>query len=139
MSEKKPDQVVFDEETNTYDASLKPYGTNVGAPAIQLTETVAWKRLNVRRANDHLKAEFDEVRAAYDRIIEKLELNELVYSASFNFEPIVGEIYHLYRRDDAHTFLSILSPEECSFDYIGSFRLTADKLWEMVASAEIED
>ena len=139
MSKKKPDQVVFDEEQGRYDAALKPYGTNVSAPAIQITETAAWKRLNVRRANEHFKAEFDELRAAYDRMVEKMEMNELVYSAAFSFEPIVGKIYHLYKRKDAHTFLSILSPEECNFDYLGSFRLTADKLWEIVATAEKED
>ena len=136
MSDKKPDQVVFDEDSNRYDASLKPYATNVGAPAIQLNETVAWKRSNVKRANEHFKAEFDELRAAYDRMVDRIEMNELVYSASFNFEPIVGEVYHLYRKKDAQTFLSIVAPDECNFDHIGSFRLTADKLWEAIVIAE---
>ena len=30
--DKKPDQVVFNEDTQKYDAALKPYATNVGAP-----------------------------------------------------------------------------------------------------------
>ena len=32
--EKKPDQVVFDQKTQKYSASLTPYATNLGAPAI---------------------------------------------------------------------------------------------------------
>ena len=32
---KKPDLVVFDEETQQYDAALKAYGTNASAPAIK--------------------------------------------------------------------------------------------------------
>ena len=55
MSTKKPDQVVFNEETQTYDASLKPYPTNLGAPAITLVETVAWKQSNAKKVNEHLR------------------------------------------------------------------------------------
>lgn len=139
MSQKKPDQVVYDEQSERYDAGLKPYATNVGAPAIRITETVAWKRTNVKRANEHFKAEYDELRAAYDKMVERMEMNELVYSAAFSFEPIVGETYHLYRRDDAHSFLSIITPSECSFDYVGSFRLNADKLWELIDGPNGED
>ena len=32
--DKKPDNVVFNTETQKYDAALKPYATNVGAPVI---------------------------------------------------------------------------------------------------------
>ncbi|MBT8261428.1 MAG: DUF2452 domain-containing protein [Bacteroidia bacterium] len=132
MPEKKPDQVVFNEETQTYDASLKPYPTNLGAPAIALVETVAWKRLNAKRANEHLKSSFEEIKYKYEKLVEKMELNELVYNAKFSFEPIVGNIYHLYRNKSEIPFLSILSPEECHFDHLGSFRLTSEKLWEAI-------
>ena len=43
MSDKKPDNVVFNEKNNTYDAHLKPYATSVGAPVITIEDTVAWK------------------------------------------------------------------------------------------------
>jgi hypothetical protein len=130
MSEKKPDQVVFNEETQSYDASLKPYPTNLGAPAITLVETVAWKQSNAKKANEHLKSSFDELRSRYEKLLEKMELNELVYNAKFSFEPIVGNIYHLYRNKAEAPFLSILSPDECQFNHLGSFRLTSEKLWE---------
>ncbi|WP_025742346.1 DUF2452 domain-containing protein, partial [Aquimarina pacifica] len=56
--------------------------------------------------------------------------NNLIYNAKFTFEPIVGETYYLYRKKDETVFLSILAPEECSFNYIGTFRLTANKIWD---------
>lgn len=134
MPKKKPDQVVFNEETQSYDARLKPYATNVGAPAISVLETAAWKQTNARKANEHLKSSYDEIRSQYDRLVKKTEINELVYNAKFSFEPVVGNIYHLYRNDREIAFLSILSPEECSFHYLGSFRLNSEKLWEDVSS-----
>lgn len=127
--EKKPDQVVFNEEEERYDASLKPYATNVGAPAIQVTDTSSWKERNVHKANKQIRAHYLELKAEYDLMIEKLEYNNLVYNARYNFEPTVGEIYHLYRDKTEQPFLSILSPDSCNFDYIGSFELNSELLW----------
>ena len=128
--DKKPDQVVFNEQTETYDAALKPYATNVGAPAIQVTDTSAWKKRNVHKANKQLKAKYLEIKAEYDKMIEELEYNNLVYSARFNFEPIVGETYHLYRDKNEQPFLSIIAPNHCTFDYIGSFQLNSEQMWK---------
>ena len=46
--------------------------------------------------------------------------------------PIFGETYHLYNKKNKEPFLSIISPEQCSFDYVGSFRLNTDKMWEKI-------
>lgn len=136
MKSEKPDQVVFNEETQRYDAFLKPYTTNVGAPAIVLNDTVSWKQSNAKKANTQLKSRFEEIKAQYQEMIETLKLNELVYNASFNFEPITGETYHLYRNKEHRPFLSILAPEECNFEFLGSFRLSADKIWEQLRTAD---
>lgn len=127
---KKPDSIVYNEEEQRYDAALKPYSTNLGAPAITTNDTVAWKNTNIHKVNKQVKAQYDELKAEFDSLMEKFEYNKLVYSAKFSFEPIVGEIYHLYRDLKNEPFLSIISPTECSFDHIGTFRLNADKMWE---------
>lgn len=129
---KKPDQVVFDEEQQSYDASLKPYATNVGAPAIQVEDVTAWKKRNIHKANKQLKTKYLEIKAQYDAMLEELEYNNLVYSARFNFEPIVGETYHLYRDKKEQPFLSIIAPSDCNFDYIGSFELNSEQMWSKV-------
>jgi hypothetical protein len=132
MNRKKPDQVVYNDETGTYDAALKPYGTDLGAPAIELPNQLTWKHAHVREANSQLKAAFDELRLAYNKLKKKAELNQLVYAARISFTPVVGKMYHLYRNKRNEAFLSILTPEECNFNHLGSFRLTADKIWEEV-------
>ncbi|NND63379.1 MAG: DUF2452 domain-containing protein [Flavobacteriaceae bacterium] len=129
---KKPDQVVFNEETNDYDAAIKPYATNLGAPAISTNDTTAWKNNNIDKVNKHVKARYDELKSELDDLLQTFEYNKLVYAAKFSFEPIVGNRYHLYKDEQQQSFLSIISPEECNFDYIGSFRLNADKMWEKV-------
>lgn len=132
MSEKKPDQVVFNEDTQQYDAALKPYATGVGAPKITTPDSIAWKNVNIDKVNKQVKAQYDELKSAFDNLIEKYEYNNLVYQAKFNFEPIVGKIYYLYRDKKGGAFLSLIKPEECNFDYVGTFRLDADKMWEQL-------
>lgn len=61
-------------------------------------------------------------------MIEEFEYNSLVYNAKFNFETIVGKVYHLYKVKDQSTFLSLILPNECNFNYLGTFN--PDKTWE---------
>lgn len=130
IDQKKPDNVVFNAESEAYDAALKPYATNVGAPVITVTETTAWKNKSIYSANKKVQAKFSELRAEYNKILELYELNTLIYNAKFNFEPIIGDCYHLYKRDNEETFLSIIAPDQCDFQFLGSFYLNADQVWE---------
>jgi hypothetical protein len=127
---KKPDQVVYNEETNRYDASLKPYATNLGAPAIVVDDITTWKKANVHTANHHFKTKFEAIKKEYDQMLETYEYNNLIYRAKYSFEPILGQTYHLYRDKNKILFLSIISPSECSWDFAGSFVLGTDKLWQ---------
>ena len=77
--DKKPDNVVFDVETQKYDAALKPYATDVGAPVITTPDTVTWKNVNIDKVNKQVKAKYNELKAEYDALMEKFEYNNLIY------------------------------------------------------------
>lgn len=130
--DKKPDQVVFNSKTQKYDAAIKPYATSVGAPVITTTDTIAWKNRSISKINHKVEARYLELKAAYDKMMEEFEFNKLIFEAKFSFEPIFGEVYHLYKRENGETFLSLIAPEQCSFNAIGSFYLNADQIWEKV-------
>lgn len=134
MSAKKPDNVVFNTELEKYDASLKPYPTNLGAPRIEIPDTNAWKNRSVANVNHQLKTKFDALKEEYEAMVETLEFNQKIFKAKFSFEPIVGQTYHLYKKQDETLFLSILAPEECTFNFQGSFYLNADQLWQKTNS-----
>jgi len=130
MKKKKPDQVVYNEESERYEAGLKAYATNLGAPAITTDDVTTWKNTNISKVNHEFKTRYEELKAAYKTMMEQFEYNNLIYSAKFSFEPVVGETYHLYEGKDKHPFLSLIAPHECNFTYLGTFKLKADKLWE---------
>ena len=117
---KRPDNVVYNEEQKRYDAALKPYATNASAPVITTPDTVTWKNKNIHSVNKQIEAKYQELKSAYDSLMDQYYYNEIIYSSKFNFEPVVGELYHLYRDKNQSPFLSIISPSECNFDFIGS-------------------
>ncbi|WP_297805241.1 DUF2452 domain-containing protein [uncultured Polaribacter sp.] len=132
VKEKKPDNVVFNTETQKYDAYLKPYATSVGAPVITATDTIAWKNRSINKLNHKVQTRFKEIKEQYDQLMQEFEDNRLINEAKFTFEPIIGQHYHLYMRDNGDNFLSIIAPNECNFKSIGSFYLNADQIWEKV-------
>ncbi len=132
ITDKKPDNIVYDEKTQKYDASLKPYATSVSAPVITTTDTIAWKNRSIHKLNHKLETKFEELKVEYQKMMEEFEFNKLIFESSFSFEPILGEIYHLYKKDNNKSFLSLIAPEQCKFNFIGSFRLNADQIWEKV-------
>jgi hypothetical protein len=128
--EKKPDAVVFDDETQEYHSKLLPYASGVGAPRITPPDVTSWKNTNIVTANHQFKSRYDSIKEAYQKLMEQYEYNNLVYNAKYNFEPVTGKTYYLYKAKDESTFLSLISPDECRFNHLGSFRLGPDKMWE---------
>ncbi len=128
----RPDSVVYNEKEQKYDAALKPYATNVGAPSITTTDTSAWKNRSIAKINHKVQAKFMELKEEYEKMMAQFHYNELIHASKFSFEPVIGQIYHLYQRESGEHFLSIISPTECNWDYQGSFYLTADMIWEKV-------
>lgn len=128
MPDKKPDNIVFS-ETEGYNANILPYATNVGAPAIRIDDLVSWKSRGVTNVNKEFQSKFDELQLQYQKLVEEFEWNELVYNSKFSFEPVMGEIYHLYRNNNGENFLSLIGPSEWRKEHIGTFKLNSDKKW----------
>lgn len=128
MKNKKPDNVVYSVEKG-FNANVLPYATNVGAPVIRVDDVVSWKSRGIDNVNKELGNKFNELKLQYQKLMQEYEWNELVYSAKFSFEPVIGEIYHLYRDATGVNFLSLIGPDEWNKEHIGTFKLNSDKKW----------
>lgn len=131
MKSKKPDNVVYSIEKG-YNANILPYATNVGAPVIRVDDVVSWKSRGIHNVNKELENKFNELKIQYQTLMQEFEWNELVYNAKFSFEPVIGEIYHLYRDADGINFLSLIAPQEWNKEHIGTFKLNSDKKWVLL-------
>jgi hypothetical protein len=131
MEKEKPDNIVYSRESG-YNANILPYGTSVGAPVIKINDVVSWKNRGISNVNKVFENKFNELKIQYQMLMEEYEWNELVYNAKFSFEPVIGEIYHLYIAEDSTYFLSLISPQEWNKEHIATFRLNSDKKWVIV-------
>lgn len=129
----RSDSVVFDKESQSYSASLLPYGTNIGAPRITETGVVAWKNTSIANFNHTFSNKIESLKKNYQQLINEYQLNEMIYHAKINFEPIVGHVYHLYvDKNEDERFLSLIPPSSWKAEHLGSFRLNHEKIWEQV-------
>ena len=122
MSNKKPDSYVEN-------AALLPYGSNIGAPAIKVSNIEHWKEPRVLSINQQFENKFEEIKNEYEKLIEEYKWNELVYKSKFSFEPVIGKIYYLYYGLNDKVFLSLIGPNEWNKKHIGSFKYNYDNKW----------
>ena len=128
MKKKYPDNIVYDEKEG-FNANILPYGSSVGAPASKVEDIAVWKGISVNKVNKQLSAKFDELKEEYRKLVEEYQWNDLVYKSKFNFEPVIGETYHLYVGNDGESFLSLIEPSMWDRKLIGSFTLNSERKW----------
>ena len=128
MSKKKPDLVVWDEERGYYPRELV-YGSNNGAPAIKLEDVGGWKQIQAQNANKIFTKKYEEIKDEFKKLVDEVSWNEFVYSAIYNFVPVIGETYYLYEKKDGSPFLSLIAPTEWNMKYIGTTRLESNNKW----------
>lgn len=129
MSKKYPDNVAWDEKEQRWVANILPYASNVGAPVIKPDNVDSWRQRGVNKVNHHLETRFLELKEEYLKLVDEFKWNDLIYNATFNFEPIVGETYYLYTGKDEVNFISLISPNQWDKECLGSFQLTAEQKW----------
>ena len=111
---------------------ILPYGSNFGAPAIVIENIGGWKQKNIEKVNKRILQKYLELNEEMQKLINDYDTNQLIYSAKFNFEPIIGETYHLYCGKDGINFLSLINPSEWKQTHLGSFKLDSENKWEKI-------
>ena len=96
MKEKKPDAVVWDETGQSYFAKLLPYASSLSGPIIDVPNVDAFKKKGVDKVSKQFQAELADLQSKIKDFVNLASDTQMVYSAKFKFEPIVGETYHLY-------------------------------------------
>ena len=116
-------------------ANYLPYPKSTLSPQIIPNDLTSFKSRGVTKVQKALKQQLKELHEQYTRIVDEFNWNKLVYEAQFNFEPVLGETYHVYQIGDEFR-LTLIGPSEWSHKFIGSFRLDSDGRWNVVEIAE---
>lgn len=127
MKKKYPDNIVYNVDTGKFDANLKNYPTTVGS---QKFDPIVVDKSEGIKADKFFNSRLTELKKEYELLVSKYVDTKLVYDSDYNFQPIVGETYHLYEKEDGNNFLSIISPKEWDKKYVGSYVLLNNGTWE---------
>jgi hypothetical protein len=73
-------------------------------------------------------------------IQDRVDISEEIYGAEMNFEPLISRTYHLYRRRNGGSLLSMVSPEEWGknppYEFVATVRMLADHTWDVLRKRE---
>ena len=110
------------------------YGISPSAPAsIKPVEVDKWVGKVEPTFKHYYEERYNDLVRQYETLVRDYEINKMCYEASLGFEPNMGQVYHLYRKRDGTTFLSMVEPQYAYWgECLGSFRLNAQYAWEQV-------
>ena len=112
-----------------------PYGDSVSAPAITEVDTTGYREIKSKEASAKLRGRYQELQEEFRQLIATSEDTQRMYDASVSFVPIVGQVYHLYRRENGDEWISMIAPDDFGryyHEYLGSYRLATDSVWERI-------
>ena len=110
--------------------NLLPYGITPSAPAIILPDVELFKRNKSQTVKNHFQTKFEEIKAEYQKLLDQVCINDLLYKSRYSFTPLVGKTYYLYRVAEEDYILSLIEPERWNkYEFIGAFRLSSNDVW----------
>lgn len=131
-------------EDKPQSAAFLPYAVSTLSPRIVPNDLTSFKSRGVSKVQKDTAQRLAELKEQYDSIVNEFNWNKLVYESDFRFEPVIGEVYHLYWADATHSgvALSMVSPGEWAKEHIASLQLGFDGRWipqEVAEGFDLQD
>ena len=107
-----------------------PYPVSTLSPKIIPTDLSSFKSRGISEVERELQQKLTEIREEYLAAIDHFNWNKLIYEADIHFEPIVGQVYHLYEVR-GRKLLSMIAPGQWSHRHLATVRLNVDRQWKL--------
>ena len=112
--------------------NLLPYGIVPQAPAILVPNVDLFKKSKSPSVVHYFDTRVAEIKKLYEEFLTEVHINDIIYSAKYNFVPIIGRVYFLYKTDDGY-MLSLIEPERWNkYEYIGAYKMSSNDVWESI-------
>ena len=113
-------------------ANLLSYPSHVGAPKIQSIDLTSFKKNGTDRVNKIYDTKYKELIRDAENLYDSFIINQEVYESFYRFEPVIGQIYHLYENIKGKKFLSLIEPNTWRQKHLYSVILNSDMTWTKV-------
>ena len=123
---------------------LVEYATNASSAMINPEDEGKIKSRALRAMHQQTAKQMDQLLGQMQPLIEqaarlkkRVEISEIIYGAKIPFDPMIGQVYHLYLKKDGTHLLSIIAPSEWGKEmpyeeHISTVELLADHTWEVI-------
>jgi len=151
MSERQNEEFVnpIDKDKIAENPHLLPFAHTRGGVVIKPTDKGKAKGRAVSAMYEQTDMDLDQIRQQIEllatqakAIQNRVNISERIYLAEMNFGPIIGKIYHLYRRENGGDVMSMIAPHEwgkkAPYQYVATIKLLADHTWEVMDTGELE-
>lgn len=133
----------IDKEKVAEDPHLLPYAHTVGGVVIKPIDKGRVKGRAVSSMYKQTEMQLNQIKKQIELLAQQAQaiqnrvaISEEIYQAEMSFEPLVGFVYHLYRRNNGKALLSMVGPEEwgtgAPYDFVATVHLLADHTWEIL-------
>ena len=116
--------------------NLKPmlmeYPSHVGAPKIEPQDLTSFKKHGLNKVDRVMKRRYEELIKEAETLQNSMIVNQEVYESNYKFEPIIGEVYHLYDNSNGSKTLSMIGPNEWNKKHLYSVVLNSDMTWTKI-------
>ena len=137
------DSIHIDKDKMAENPGLLPFAHTVGGVVIKPEDTgkIKGRAVTAMRQQTDLQMaqiyrQMQLLAEQANRIKERVEISERIYTAAVGFEPLIGQTYYLYQRTDGSDVLSLVGPHEWGRSkpfskYLARVTMLADHTWDV--------
>jgi hypothetical protein len=127
---------------------LLPYAHTVGGVPIAPEDRgkIRGKAMSAmyQQTDRQMKQLYDQMATLLEQakyLKKRVGISERIYEAEMRFEPVIGQVYYLYQKDDESDLLSLVSPMEWGARlpfkaFLAEVQMLSDHTWEIISCSD---
>jgi hypothetical protein len=133
----------IDKDKVAENPGLLPYSHHVGGVVINPEDTGKIKSRALTAMREQTNIQMTQIQKQVELLMkqandlkDRVDMSEQIYQADLSFEPIISQIYHLYKKEEKFKLL-LIGPEDWgkmpeTLSYIGTVKMLGDHTWEIL-------
>lgn len=122
--------------------SVLPYSASVSGALVRPNEEGMIRHHALTAMEEQTNMQLTQIRQQIEllaiqakEIQQRKELSMIIYDAKLSFNPVIGQTYYLYQKEDGSHLVSMVSPKEWGAKipfkaFIAAVKLLADHTWK---------